>query len=254
LDSFVLKALVNEIKSWCPGIIGKVVQPDWDTIWLKIKGKGNPWMALCTRYPLTGLYIRSETPPRVVFETPFSLTLAKNIVGGELTQITVNDFDRVVKVEIIPRKAGYRLQKHILIAELIGHRAGLFFVDDDNVIHQDSLMTLLELDKDIVGCVYKKRDGYGTTALKRWDDNYLQDNDCRKIFPTDAIGMGCTLIKREVLVAVRAHHNHPFEYLTQPRKLGEDVTFCERAKKLGHEVWAYNGLETGHIGFRNIIY
>lgn len=184
--------------------------------------------------------------------------------------VALTSYSGLIPIEVMRSVIGLRKPSHIyadisgtlcpdarnmMLSTALGNDCThLFFVDDDNVIHQDSLMTLLELDKDIVGCVYKKRDGYGTTALKRWDDNYLQDNDCRKIFPTDAIGMGCTLIKREVLVAVRAHHNHPFEYLTQPRKLGEDVTFCERAKKLGHEVWAYNGLETGHIGFRNIIY
>jgi len=145
--------------------------------------------------------------------------------------------------------------RNMLLETAIEHSfTHIFFIDDDNIVHPDSLNRLLELDKDIIGCVYPKRDGKGHVVLKRDKDKYIQYENDSHLQQVDAIGMGCTLIKLEVLKKMRDNYKHPFEYLTEPRKLGEDVTFCERAKSLGLEVWALNEFSTGHIGNKTIHY
>jgi len=69
------------------------------------------------------------------------------------------------------------------------------------------------------------------------------------ICEVDIVGMGCTLIKVELLKNMFKSFRTPFEYTTElldvkeavltERKLGEDVSFCERVKKLGYHVWIH---------------
>jgi predicted ribosome quality control (RQC) complex YloA/Tae2 family protein len=133
LDSFVIKAIVDELRSWiCPGFIKRVVQTDAYTLWLKVKGKRTDWLVISTKSPFTGLYSTSGKPAKTAYETPFSLALSKHIIGGEVIDISVEELERVVKFEIIPRKAGYKLQRQNLILELIDYNASLFLIETKN--------------------------------------------------------------------------------------------------------------------------
>lgn len=133
MDSFVIKAIVNELRTWaCPGLIKRIVQTDAFTLWLNIKGKKTGWLIISTKSPYTGLYSTSEKPAKTAFETPFFLALSKHITGGEIIEIIVEELERVIKFEIIPRKAGYRLQKQTLILELIEYNASLFLISANN--------------------------------------------------------------------------------------------------------------------------
>lgn len=136
MDSFVIKAIVDEFRSWiCPGLINRVVQTDAYTLWLRIKGKRSEWVVISTKSPYTGMHITSGKPVKNDYETPFSLALSKHITGGEIVDISVKDLERVVKFDIIPRKAGYRLERQNLILELIDYNANLVLIEEsDNMI------------------------------------------------------------------------------------------------------------------------
>ena len=133
MDSFVIKAIVDELRSRiCPGLINRVVQTDANTLWLRIKGKRSEWVVISTKSPYTGMYIKSGKPAKNDYETPFSLALSKHITGGEIVDISVKELERVVKFDIIPRKAGYRLERQNLILELIDYNANLVLIGESD--------------------------------------------------------------------------------------------------------------------------
>ncbi len=77
-----------------------------------------------------------------------------------------------------------------------------------------------------------------------------------KVIPLAAAGMGCCLIRRDVLEAVGAAHADdawPWfgrdQYVHKGRKFayGEDICFCVRASKLGFQTWGHAGVTIGHI-------
>ncbi|MGA1840364.1 MAG: NFACT family protein [bacterium] len=133
MDSFVIKAIVDELSSWiCPGQINRVVQTDAYTLWLRIKGQRSEWIVISTRSPYTGMYSTSGKPVKNDYETPFSLALSKHITGGEIVDISVKDLERVVKFDIVPRKAGYRLERQNLILELINYNPNLILTEESD--------------------------------------------------------------------------------------------------------------------------
>ena len=65
------------------------------------------------------------------------------------------------------------------------------------------------------------------------------------LFEVDAAGMGCMLVKTKVLKDIAGYYKTIFE----PQNLiGEDIAFCQRAKKLGYEVWCDSRIKCGHVG------
>ena len=59
-----------------------------------------------------------------------------------------------------------------------------------------------------------------------------------------SVGMGLTLIKREVCEAMAAAHEDPFEYVGHT---GEDITFCHRAADLGFDTILVPQARIGHL-------
>jgi GT2 family glycosyltransferase len=153
----------------------------------------------------------------------------------------------------------------------------LLFVDDDGVLPADTLVKMLEDDKDIVGapmmtrsaredgkhklCVFEKYDFYigdGKTVNKYRPIEKL-DAASGYLRSVDAIGGACMLVKREVFEALFTKHNgRPFEYVYEVhetkehgvtlRNLSEDMCFSERAKNEGFEIWVDTRIRPVHLG------
>lgn len=118
------------------------------------------------------------------------------------------------------------------------------FLDSDMTFPLDTVTRLLAHNKDIVGAVYASRfpphQPNGQPLEGGKTANGLRQ---MKIMPT-----GCLMIAMKV-----------FEKLPKPwfservegeQILGEDFTFCERARAAGFEIWEDTRLsrEVGHIG------
>lgn len=75
-------------------------------------------------------------------------------------------------------------------------------------------------------------------------------------FPTDemfevtATGAACLLVHRDVLTAMRDKYPEPYPWFQETvlgtGPMGEDVTFCVRARLLGYPVFVHTGIEVGH--------
>jgi len=151
----------------------------------------------------------------------------------------------------------------------------ILFIDDDTVIPNNTLELMLEDDKDIVCapvmtrnkrdngkhalCCFEKYNFYigdGKTvdkyrSIEKFEEGYLHR--------IDACGGACLLIKREVLEALYYKHNaKPFEFTHElhtteehgvtERNISEDMTFCERSRKEGFEIWVDTRIRPVHLG------
>jgi len=146
----------------------------------------------------------------------------------------------------------------------------IFFADDDGVLPSDTLVKLIEDDKDIVGapmvtrnvrdngkhslCVFEKYDFYigdgkNVSKYRSIEKFDVKDSETSRsyLYSVDAIGGACMLIKREAFEALFIKHNgRPFEFIHEIhttkehgvtlRNISEDMCFSERAKGSGFEI------------------
>lgn len=131
----------------------------------------------------------------------------------------------------------------------------LFMVDDDMLAPFDLFYKLVADDKDIVAplaftrnpnhapvCMIL-REGFDHSvnkpyAFKENIMSYPRDT----LFQCDAVGFGAVLIKRRVLEAM------PPNMFLSSSPIGEDIEFCDKARKLGFEVWMDSRVKLGHLG------
>lgn len=130
----------------------------------------------------------------------------------------------------------------------------LMFIDSDMVFNADALNVLLYHDKDIVsGSIFSRVPPYkpcfyeqlrlgevGESVVK--PVKVLQDG----LQEVEGVGTAFLLIKVEVLKAIIERCNcYPFNPITG---LGEDLSFCVRARTCGYKIYVDNDLTIGHIG------
>ena len=169
----------------------------------------------------------------------------------------------------IPRQRIEKARNHACETMLNLGADYLLFVDDDNPIPPDAITHFLEDRKDIVVGAYKRRgDGEDMLVFRAHEEKdgpwkgiklYKNIEKLRNhLFKIDAGATGCMMIKREVVEKMMEKYNgRPFEFLVQYPGEGadvksiekaEDITFCERAKLLGFEVWCDPRVTPVHLG------
>jgi hypothetical protein len=153
----------------------------------------------------------------------------------------------------------------------------LFFIDDDGVLAADTLVKMLEDDKDVVVapiltrnestngkhklCCFEKFDFYigDGKNIKKYRAIESFDQSKGYLQPIDAAGGACMLIKKNVFEALFLKHNgRPFDEIHEVletkehgvtlRNLSEDVTFHERVKEEGFELWVDLRIRPVHLG------
>lgn len=127
----------------------------------------------------------------------------------------------------------------------------LFFIDSDMAFPPDVLNKLMALDKDIAGALYFHRNPphiplvYTKMKKGKGFDPILNYPD--KPFECDAVGTGLMLIKKKVIKHFKG--TYPFNHIrvSDEFELGDDLSFCKRAKEAGFEIWCDPTIPTGHI-------
>ena len=129
----------------------------------------------------------------------------------------------------------------------------LFFVDSDMVLPKDALVKLFKSEKEIVSGLYFHRNPPHEPHLYKIENNELvaiKDYEKNKIIEADAVGGGCLLIKREVFEKlvdkVKTVDGVSQFFVTTPTT-GEDIFFCELAKKHGFKIFCDTSVKCGHI-------
>ena len=147
--------------------------------------------------------------------------------------------------------------RNILVAkaEAVGKFTHLLFIDNDMVFDDGALLRLLALDRDIVGALMVTRGAPYTPVVKKknkdgewktYPNIETMAKEGRFASDCDGVGTGFMLIKMGV-----------FEKLEKPyfaippfgeTLMGEDMYFCDKAKKAGFDICVDAGLIVGHIG------
>jgi len=135
----------------------------------------------------------------------------------------------------------------------------VFWIDADMVFESDVLIDLLNDDKDIVSAVcFMRRNPYepciykslrlGASLYEDMIEKYL-DYPEGEPFEVEACGMAMCLMKVEALKHILTVTGQPFfPVKSNHRTLGEDLSFCYKARSLGYKIWADPRIYVGHIG------
>lgn len=109
----------------------------------------------------------------------------------------------------------------------------VLFIDDDMIVPPDGLLRLLAHNEPLVGGLYFGRNPPHLPVAYRFveDGQWIPVTKyVAGLQEVDAIGFGFMLVTREVLEKMERPW---FEFSD---KMGEDMYFCEQAKKLGYKV------------------
>lgn len=119
----------------------------------------------------------------------------------------------------------------------------LFFLDDDVIPPPDGLLRLLAdseaYDLPIVTGLYLQRSAPHLPVVYRYDPDASRHVQITRFCPglqeVDACGGGCLVVRTDVLRAIAATGEQPFDYLPG-MDASEDVAFCLRARRLGYRL------------------
>ena len=180
----------------------------------------------------------------------------KNIYIAVLNQGTLST-ELTKVITLITQQEGYRInityphkkpitnnRNHIVQKFLARKEFDYLMMIDADIIPPPNIMKLVDFNKDIiVPLMFVMQEGKVLPLyLKQAKDGQLEFTreylDKQGLVPVDATGTGCIILSRKVLEAVK----HPFrnEYDSDGiKKLGNDLSFCLRAKKLGFQSWIH---------------
>lgn len=143
-----------------------------------------------------------------------------------------------------------------LVKEAIERNAKyLLFVDSDMSFESEALQKLLDLDADVATGLYVERSGehhnptiYSHIDIRTKEHGAIKeyfDLIDRDTFEVEGCGMGFCLIKTEVLKTVIATYGDCFQPICG---LGEDLSFCWKARQCGFKIMCDSTFTLGHIG------
>jgi hypothetical protein len=163
----------------------------------------------------------------------------------------------------------------------------VLFMDDDMVPPPNALNVLLERKVDIIGavCTVRQDPPLPNARFFNSDRKFFQtaDIDRAGVWKVGAIGTGFILISKRALDdvgeytmsqrywrehfgiskeaadareksererAAKDHNLFWFEFLKDPvaGEIGEDISFCFKARECGYEIYADSTIQVGHIG------
>jgi len=163
----------------------------------------------------------------------------------------------------------------------------VLFMDDDMVPPPDALNVLLSRKVDVIGAVCTVRQDPPLPNARHFNEErkYFQTADIDRpgVWKVGAIGTGFMLISKKALDdigeytlsqryfrerlgmakqfadqremserqrASKDHNKFWFEFLKDPSsgELGEDISFCLKARECGYEIYADSTIQVGHVG------
>jgi len=156
---------------------------------------------------------------------------------------------------------GYQIdQIRNLISHWAVHYDYLFSVDSDIAFKKDTLKKFLEHNVDMVSGLYIQRKENQHT-LEVYEKNIHGGNsnipyDKIKNIPfleIAACGMGCVLIKSNVLKDVGYPQFVYHSAINHNHTISEDVDFCRKVKAKGFKIYADTTIQCSHIGSKTFI-
>ena len=131
----------------------------------------------------------------------------------------------------------------------------IMWLDSDMIFPKDTLTRMIQHMEDgyeiVSGLYFRRAAPFSPVLFKSykeeeniivWDhyDEYPKDS----MFEIAACGFGCVMVKTEVLLDLALNYQNWF----MPYKnCGEDMSFCYRAKELGHKIYCDSTIKCGHV-------
>lgn len=130
----------------------------------------------------------------------------------------------------------------------------IFWLDSDMMFPPDVLVRMFEDLKhgDIVSGLYFRRVAPFTPVI--YDRLDIDDTGCHYTEPKDipdgifevaGCGFGCVLMPTDIMLDVLEKYGSPF---TPINGIGEDLSFCWRARQLGFKIVCDPDIPLGHVG------
>lgn len=152
----------------------------------------------------------------------------------------------------------YTSRNNLAIQAIQGEFDYMLWLDSDMVFQQDLLIrmkqTMDEKGLDFLTGLYFRRVPPFTPVLFDQLD-IAEDGSCtwtdwkdvpEGLFKIGGCGFGCVLIKTDVLFDVQAKFGEMFNPIAN---MGEDLSFCWRARQCGYDIWCDPSLVCGHVGY-----
>jgi hypothetical protein len=171
----------------------------------------------------------------------------------------VQDFPQLVGA--LPKQSGPRIAagRNSLVEHFLQTGADwLFMVDDDMRFEKDAIEQLLmsadPTDRPIVGglCFGGGRDGWFPTMYQMGDTGLIRlEAVLDGVVPVDATGGAALLIHRTVFETLAEKYEEPWVWFQESTlgtsTVGEDITFCFRARAAGFPIYVNTDVEFGHM-------
>lgn len=171
------------------------------------------------------------------------------------------DFDEGARIRFLPGSLVYDARNQLTEIARANECEYIFFIDSDMTFRGDTLKRLLEdaekNDIDVVtGLCFTRKQPIRTAIFKKCE--YSQDETGQlfpdainymdypkdELFEVAACGMACCLIRMSCVDNVLKHFGLPF---SPAQGWGEDLSFCIRARELGHKIYCDSRIKIGHI-------
>lgn len=131
----------------------------------------------------------------------------------------------------------------------------MMWFDSDMVFNPDTLLRLLKVLDDgndfVTGVYYRRTAPFTPTIFKTLDideNNNATWTEFEEVpeglFEVAGCGFGCVLMKTEIAMSVFSKFNRMFSPIGE---VGEDLSFCYRARQCGYKLIADPSIRLGHV-------
>ena len=150
----------------------------------------------------------------------------------------------------------YNSRNDLAIQAIVSGFDWVFWLDSDIVFPPDILAKMLKEAEEksldfLSGLYFRRVQPYTPVAFDHLEVNEdgewsNMDDIPDGLFEVAGCGFGCVLIRTSVLNDVREKYADMFMPIAH---MGEDLSFCWRARQCGHKIWMDPDIELGHVGY-----
>lgn len=150
----------------------------------------------------------------------------------------------------------YNARNNLSMRAIQGNYDYVLWFDSDMTFNPDTFQklydTLIETNADIVSGLYFRRvPPYSPVIFSKLDitDDGVKFENCNdygeESFEVEGIGFGCVLMKTSILLDTALQYKNLFAPIGG---VGEDLSFCWRARECGYKIVVNPKIKCGHVG------
>ena len=172
------------------------------------------------------------------------------------------DVNSETRIRFLPGSLVYDSRNQLTEIARASECEYIFFLDSDMTFRGDVLRKLLEDAEEnnidiVTGLCFTRRQPIRTAIFSKCEYSIDKDGQLfpdavnymdypkNALFPVAACGMACCLIRMSAVDNVLKNYGLPF---SPAQGWGEDLSFCIRARELGHSIYCDSRIKIGHIG------